>query len=174
MMKLMSGYSHAGSSMSRTSKALSDNGSTAGALVEVGVADSELEALLVEREHHRVVGFPAPRLAAPFGRVPLETAHAQVGDLMLDLLDGVRRPGIDPAEGDQPIGGPLDQLGVALRVDETRVVEVHEHLGGEDRHVGRSLDEHVLQVPVGVDLPELLVVVHRPLGIGGLNPLWKA
>ena len=61
----------------------------------------------------------------------------------------------------------------ALRVgvDEPGVVEVHQHLGRQDGHVGLALDEHLLEVPVRVDLAEHGLVVHRPLGIGRVEAL---
>jgi hypothetical protein len=65
------------------------------ALVEVHVLDAELDAALVQREHHRVVRAPAARLTAPLGGVPLEALHPEL-DLAVDLLQRVWARGSMP------------------------------------------------------------------------------
>src|SRR5260370_13474368 len=46
---------------------------------------------------------------------------------------------------------------------------VHEHLGGEDGHVGVTFDKDLFEIPVGVNLAELFLVVHRPTLVWGIE-----
>ena len=66
-------------------------------------------------------------------------------------------------------GTRFTNLGIAFGVGKAGVVEVHEDLSREDGHVGVALDEHLVDVPVGVHLAELLLVVHGPLFVGGIE-----
>ncbi len=79
--------------------------------------------------------------------------------------------GVDPTEGDEARGRAGRELRIARGVDEPGVVEVHQDLGRKDGDVGLALDEHLLEVPIGVDLAKHGIVVHRPLGIGRVEPL---
>ena len=49
------------------------------------------------------------------------------------------------------------------------MVKVHEHLRGEDGHIGIALDKDLFEIPLGVDLAELALVVHRPALLRGIK-----
>ena len=140
------------------------------ALVEVHVLDAKLQALLIEGKHHWVVRPPPSRLAPPLGRIPFEAAHPEFADLTLHLRHGVGRSRVHASERDDPFGQAIVDGLVALRRHEPLVIEIHQHLGRQDGQVGVALDEHLLQIPLRIGLTELLLIVHRPPGLGGVEP----
>ncbi len=139
--------------------------------MEVHILHAQFNTLLIEREDHGIVSTPAAGSAAPFGGVPFEAEDATVLDLALHLLHGVGHTRVNSAQGDDALGGASTHGSVAVGVGKAGVVEVHQHLGGEDGHVGIALDKHLVEIPVGVDLAELPLVVHRPLFVGWVEAI---
>ena len=137
--------------------------------MEVHILHAHFNALLIEREDHWVIGAPAPRLTAPLGGVPFEAFDATVIDLAAHLVHGVRHTWINSAQGDNTLRGTFTHLHVFVGGAEASMVKVHQHLRRENGHISVTLDKYLIEIPVGINLAELGLVVHRPFLLGRIE-----
>ncbi len=84
---------------------------------------AQFDTLLVEREDHRIVRAPAARLTTPLGGIPLETQHAALFDLALDLLYRIGHARIQAAQRDNALRSTSAQDHIAIRGTEAGIVK---------------------------------------------------
>ena len=123
------------------------------ALVDVDVADPELDALVEERDRLGIGQLPAARAVVPLGRVELDALQAVLGVVGLELAQaGLALTRVPAAVEDQLAGEAVHQRRVLLDVVEPVRVPLLQV---------RRLEDGVVDVAVGEDV--LLEVLRRVL-----------
>src|SRR5256886_648420 len=138
-----------------------------GSLVGHLNVDPEFPVFLQEVERFFGIEPPSPRHSAvlllPLGRVDLRVPHLERPDAELSHLlfqEGLPRlavPGVPAAAHDEPVGPLLHVSADGVDVAESLVIEVHQRLRFENRHVDVTVPEDILEgfllALVGIRVP---------------------